>query len=91
MTRNSITKESTPLRQRSGVAAGLGLITLTLSILALGQILPGCSSARPRASEVALAKFERQDYQGALRSASASHARSAGANQAEAAYIAGRS
>lgn len=51
----------------------------------------GCQSARPQASEEALARYEAQDYQNALRLARASHQRTAGAKRDEAAFIAGMS
>ncbi len=78
-------------RFRAVITHRPAILAATILALGLGLSLAGCSSARPKASEDALTRFEAQDYQGALRLASASSARTAGANQAEAAYIAGRS
>lgn len=54
-------------------------------------VLAGCQSARPKASEEALARYEAHDYQNALRLAKTSHARTAGEKQEEAAFIVGMS
>mgnify|MGYP001502791369 CR=1 FL=1 len=64
---------------------------LTAAGVTLTMAWAGCQSARPKASEDALARYEAHDYQAAMRLAKASHGRTAGAKQEEAAFIVGMS
>lgn len=73
----------------------LARVTFRAAVTAAGVVLAlslaGCQSARPKASEEALSRYEAHDYQNAMRLAKASHGRTAGAKQEEAAFIVGMS
>lgn len=77
--------------QTAAMSGRRAVRALARTALGLTLVMGACQSARPKASEEALIRYEARDYNNALRLARASHGRTAGVKQEEAAFIAGMS